>query len=56
MTKIESRPNKRRMWEYNFFIDFIGHKSDRIVVDALQDMKSKAAFLKILGSYPVGAE
>jgi chorismate mutase/prephenate dehydratase len=56
MTKIESRPNKRRMWEYNFFIDFIGHKNDRIVVDAIQDMKSKAAYLKILGSYPVGAE
>ncbi len=56
MTKIESRPNKKRMWEYNFFIDFTGHKNDRIVVDALQDMKSKTVFLKILGSYPVGTE
>lgn len=56
MTKIESRPNKKKMWEYNFFIDFIGHKNDRVIVDALQDMKSKAAFLKILGSYPVGSE
>jgi chorismate mutase / prephenate dehydratase len=56
MTKIESRPNKKKMWEYNFFIDFMGHKNDRIVFDALQDMKSKTAFLKILGSYPIGAE
>ncbi len=56
MTKIESRPNKKKMWEYNFFIDFMGHKNDRIVVEALRDMKGKTAFLKILGSYPVGAE
>ncbi len=54
MTKIESRPNKKKMWEYNFFIDFMGHKNDRIAVNALEEMKSKAAFLKILGSYPVG--
>ena len=54
MTKIESRPDKKKMWEYNFFIDFLGHKDDAIVRKALEKMKREAIFLKILGSYPVG--
>jgi len=54
MTKIESRPNKKKMWEYNFFIDFHGHKNDKVVQDTLEIMKNETYFLKILGSYPVG--
>jgi len=53
MTKIESRPDKKKMWEYNFFIDFIGHKNDRFVVNALEKMKNETVFLKVLGSYPL---
>jgi len=54
MTKIESRPDKKKMWEYNFFIDFIGHQDDAIVKKALEKIRKEAIFLKILGSYPVG--
>jgi chorismate mutase/prephenate dehydratase len=54
MTKIESRPDKKKIWEYNFFIDFIGHMDDTVVRKALDRIKSETLFLKILGSYPVG--
>jgi len=54
MTKIESRPNKKKNWEYNFFIDFLGHQDDQIVKKALQEMQTEALFLKVLGSYPRG--
>ncbi|MDY6932653.1 MAG: prephenate dehydratase [Spirochaetota bacterium] len=52
MTKIESRPNKKKKWEYNFFIDFNGHQDDRVVKIALDEMREETQFLKILGSYP----
>ena len=54
MTRIESRPDKKKMWEYNFFIDILGHMSDAAVTTALEKIKNEALFLKILGSYPVG--
>ena len=54
MTRIESRPDKKKMWEYNFFIDFIGHKNDEIVKDALEKMRSVTLVLKILGTYKIG--
>lgn len=53
MTKIESRPDKKKMWAYNFFIDFIGHREDAVVRNALEKMKESTIFLKILGSYPI---
>ncbi|MCP4133937.1 MAG: prephenate dehydratase [bacterium] len=52
MTKIESRPDKKKKWEYVFFIDFLGHRDDREVKDALAEMKNETVFVKILGSYP----
>ncbi len=54
MTKIESRPDKKKMWEYNFFIDFYGHMNDKTVKETLEIMKNEAVFLKILGSYSAG--
>ena len=54
MAKIESRPNKKKMWEYNFFIDFHGHTDDKVVTDTLDIMRNETYFLKILGSYPAG--
>ncbi len=51
MTKIESRPDKKKMWEYNFFIDFIGHRDEDIVKETLEKMKEETIFLKVLGSY-----
>jgi len=53
MTKLESRPARSGMWEYVFFVDIEGHQQDAKVVAALAELKQAAAFVKILGSYPV---
>ena len=53
MTKIESRPSRRGMWDYVFFIDIEGHVDDPQVADALQALGGEAAMIKVLGSYPV---
>jgi len=55
MIKIESRPDKKKMWAYNFFIDFLGHRDDEIVRTTLAAIKNETIFLKILGSYPAGS-
>ncbi len=55
MTRIESRPDKNKLWEYNFFIDICGHETDDKVRTALEEMGRDTLFLKILGSYPAGA-
>jgi chorismate mutase/prephenate dehydratase len=52
LTKIESRPISGKPWEYNFFLDFEGHREDRIIKEALEILKHNALFLKIIGSYP----
>lgn len=53
MSKLESRPAHTGMWEYVFFVDIEGHRHDAQVSAALQEVADKAAFLKVLGSYPV---
>ena len=52
MTKIESRPSKRKPWEYYFFVDCDGHFQDRKVAAAIQALEEHCALVKILGSYP----
>ncbi|MCP4488888.1 MAG: prephenate dehydratase [Gammaproteobacteria bacterium] len=52
MNKIESRPAPNRKWEYMFFVDVDGHQQDSNIIDAMEDLKQKAALLKVLGSYP----
>jgi chorismate mutase/prephenate dehydratase len=52
MTKIESRPSKRKAWEYFFFIDCNGHMQDRKVVKAIHLLGEHCNFVKVLGSYP----
>jgi chorismate mutase/prephenate dehydratase len=52
MTKIESRPSKRKAWEYFFFIDCAGHFQDSKVAKAIQYLGKHCNFVKILGSYP----
>ena len=52
LTKIESRPTKHRPWEYNFYLDFEGHRNDPKCMEALKGLEKKATFIKILGSYP----
>jgi chorismate mutase/prephenate dehydratase len=52
LTKIESRPTKRRPWEYVNFLDFEGHRDTDDVRDVLRAVEERCQFLKILGSYP----
>ncbi|MEM2739784.1 MAG: prephenate dehydratase [Candidatus Bathyarchaeia archaeon] len=51
LTKIESRPIKGRPWEYLFYVDFEGHREDEVCRQAVEDLKEKTLFVKILGSY-----
>ena len=55
LTKIESRPTKRRAWEYVFFVDIEGHESDKSVKRALKILERCVSRLLVLGSYPVGS-
>ncbi len=52
LTKIESRPAKRRPWEYVMFVDFEGHRETSSVADVLSEIGERTVFLKVLGSYP----
>ena len=52
MTKIESRPSKRKAWEYFFFIDCDGHVQDRRVARAIALLEHESSYVKVLGSYP----
>ena len=52
MTKIESRPSKRKAWEYFFFVDCDGHMTDRKVSKAIASLEEACNFVKVLGSYP----
>ena len=52
MTKIESRPSRRKAWEYLFFVDIEGHMDEERVKKAMEDIKGRCLFMKILGSYP----
>jgi chorismate mutase / prephenate dehydratase len=52
MTKIESRPSKKKAWDYFFFIDFEGHADKPNIKKMLGEMEGKVKFLKVLGSYP----
>ena len=53
LTKIESRPSKRKAWEYLFFIDLEGHISEPRVKRALQALGRSTSLLRVLGSYPI---
>ncbi len=52
MSKIESRPSKRKAWEYFFFVDVDGHASEPKLAEALTELEKHCSFLKILGTYP----
>ena len=53
MTRLESRPARHTLWEYVFFADIEGHREDPAVATALAELGRRAAYLKVLGSYPV---
>ena len=52
LTKIESRPSKKKAWDYYFFVDMQGHIKEPRLKKALTDLEKKCYFLKIVGSYP----
>lgn len=52
LTKIESRPSRRKAWEYIFFVDMAGHIEDKNVKKAIDEVKKECLYLKVLGSYP----
>ncbi|HRI88357.1 MAG TPA: prephenate dehydratase [Candidatus Hydrogenedentes bacterium] len=54
LTRIESRPSRKRAWEYVFFIDMLGHCDDPVVKEALDSVRKQCKELKILGSFPQG--
>ncbi|MEM7179744.1 MAG: prephenate dehydratase [Spirochaetota bacterium] len=53
LTKIESRPTRKNSWEYNFFVDFIGHRKEPKISELIEELKEKTMILKIMGSYPI---
>jgi len=52
LTKIESRPTRQKPWEYNFYLDFEGHREDTAPRQALENLDRMSLFVKVLGSYP----
>ena len=54
MSRIESRPSRRGMWDYVFFIDLDGHAQDEPVAKALTELREQASLFRVLGSYPKG--
>jgi 3-deoxy-7-phosphoheptulonate synthase len=55
LSKLESRPHPDRPWEYMFFVDFEGNVADARVAAAIDDLRARALFLKVLGCYPTKA-
>ena len=56
LTRIESRPSRRRAWDYVFFVDFEGHRADPAVQGVIDQVRQSCSLLKVLGSYPTNRE
>lgn len=54
LSKIDSRPNKKKMGEYIFYLEFSGHPEDREIAEVMKELRGCVAFLSVLGGYPVG--
>jgi len=52
LTKLESRPTRQKPWQYNFYLDFEGHREDKPAREALEGLERISIFVKVLGSYP----
>ena len=52
LTKLESRPTRHQPWEYNFYMDFSGHREEKGISEALKALEEHAVYVRILGSYP----
>jgi chorismate mutase/prephenate dehydratase len=53
LTKIESRPHRRKAWEYVFFLDCMAHVGEPHLVKALEELEEVCRYVKVLGSYPI---
>lgn len=56
MSRLESRPARSGLWEYLFFVDVEGHEQDENVAQALAEVRERATFVKVLGSYPIAPD
>jgi len=56
LTNIESRPSRKRQWEYYFFMDFLGHRTEDRVQEGLKEASKHCLQLSILGSFPRATE
>ncbi|WP_243302833.1 prephenate dehydratase [Geothrix oryzisoli] len=56
LSRIQSRPTRRKLWEYAFFLDVEGHAADAPMAEALVELQAACASLKVLGSYPRAME
>ncbi len=52
LTKLESRPKPESPWEYEFYVDLVGHQDDPAVAEAIADARAHTNYLRILGTYP----
>lgn len=55
LTKLESRPSRQRPWEYVFYVDFEGHVDEGRCREAMEDLRARCTFVKVLGAYPKGS-
>jgi chorismate mutase/prephenate dehydratase len=56
LTNIESRPSRKRQWEYYFFVDFLGHRTEKHIQEGMEESKKHCLQLSILGSFPRATE
>jgi len=56
LTNIESRPSRKREWEYYFFVDFLGHRTDKNIQKGIEEARKHCLQLSILGSFPRATE
>ena len=56
MTRIESRPSRKRKWHYIFFADLAGHAEEPRVAAALAELSQIASLFRVLGAYPRSVE
>ena len=56
MTNIESRPSRKRQWEYYFFVDFLGHRTEKHILEGMEESRKHCLQLSILGSFPRATE
>ncbi|MGB5247077.1 MAG: ACT domain-containing protein, partial [Woeseia sp.] len=52
ITRIESRPSRRKNWDYVFFLDLDGHAAEAPLAEALAELEGISSLYRVLGAYP----